>query len=123
MNDLVEFWRKCDLDRPPYIHIEDKPYIDAAVNVGKTMLPSHRAFVDHSSFGDENDSSLHLSLLPVPYQGNLSQADILIVMLNPGLGLSDYQTEEDQPHADQIRKIIRQDLADVKYPFLSLNPD
>jgi hypothetical protein len=34
MNDLVVFWRKCDLDRPPYIHIEDKPYIDAAVNVG-----------------------------------------------------------------------------------------
>jgi len=123
MDDLVEFWRRCDLDRPPYIHIDDKPYIDAAVNIGKTMLPSHRAFVEHSSFGDENDSSLHLSLLPVPYQGNLSQADIFIVMLNPGLGLSDYQTEEDQPHADQIRKIIRQDLADVKYPFLSLNPD
>ena len=81
MNDLVEFWRKCDLDRPPYIHIDDKPYIEAAVNAAKTMLPSHRAFVEHPSFGDENDSSLHLSLLPVPYQGNLSQADIFIVML------------------------------------------
>ena len=44
-------------------------------------------------------------------------------MLNPGLGLSDYQTEEDQQHANQIRRIIRQDFAGVDYPFLSLNPD
>jgi hypothetical protein len=79
--------------------------------------------VAHSTFGDENDSSLHLGLLPVPFQGNLSKADIFIIMLNPGLGLSDYQTEEDAEHAEQVRLIIRQNFADVRYPFLSLNPD
>ena len=82
----------------PYIYPADKKHIDAAKNLRKPVLLSHRAFVlEDSSFGDENDGSLHLGILPVPYQGNLAQADIFIVMLNPGLGLSDYQTEEDQP--------------------------
>jgi hypothetical protein len=123
MIELVEFWKSCDLSHPPYVHDCDQPYIDAAANVSKVILRTHREFVEHPTFGDENDSSLHLGLLPVPYQGNLSKADIFIIMLNPGLGLSDYQTEEDEKHAEQVRFIIKQNFADVEYPFLSLNPN
>ena len=67
MDELVKLWRKCDLDNPPYIHPADKQYIDAAKNVRRPVLLSHRAFVEDPSFGDENDSSLHLGILPVPY--------------------------------------------------------
>jgi hypothetical protein len=82
MIELVDFWKNCDLSQAPYIHDADRPYIDAATNVSKVILRSHREFVAHSTFGDENDSSLHLGLLPVPFQGNLSKADIFIIMLN-----------------------------------------
>ena len=105
MNELVQFWRECDLAQPPYIHKQDKPFIEAAQSIGVTNLSDHRAYIAHPTFGDENDSSLHLSILPVPYQGNLSKADIFIVLLNPGLGVSDYQTGEDELHAEHIRSI------------------
>lgn len=123
MIKLVEFWKSCDLSKPPFVHDADRPYIEAAKNVGKVILRSHRAFVEHPTFGDRNDSSLHLGLLPIPFQGNLSKADVFIVLLNPGLGLSAYQTEEDKEHAEQVRLIIKQELANVPFPFLSLNPD
>lgn len=123
LNDLVRFWDRCDLDTAPYVHPDDKPFIDAATRVKATNLPNHQAFMNHATFGAETDHSLHLSLLPVPYQGNLATANIFIVVLNPGLGLSDYQTQHDSQHADQIRKIIRQDFTGVPYPFLSLNPE
>lgn len=123
MIGLLEFWKNCDFSQPPYVHDDDLPYIDAAKNISKVVLQSHRAFVKHPTFGDGSDSSLHLGLLPVPFQGNLSKADIFLIMLNPGLGLSDYQTGEDAGHAEQLRLIIKQDFADVPFPFLSLNPD
>ena len=121
MNSLVKFWRECDLTTPPYIHPKDKSVIEKGTRT--TALPDHRAFVEHLTFGNRNDSSLHVSLLPVPYQGNLGEADIFIVLLNPGLGLSDYQTQEDEAHSNQLRKIIAQDFREVDYPFLSLNPE
>ncbi|WP_152033488.1 hypothetical protein [Bradyrhizobium sp. DOA9] len=108
---------------PPYVHTEDLPFIDAANTARKIILQSHRSFVNHSSFGDFGDRALHLGLLPVPYQGNLSRADIFIVVLNPGLGLSDYQTGEDAGHVQQLRSIIHQQFGKVRYPFLSLNPE
>ncbi|MGY3610814.1 MULTISPECIES: hypothetical protein [unclassified Bradyrhizobium] len=117
MIELVEFWKNCDLSQPPYVHDDDRSFIDAATNISKITLRSHRAFVEHPTFGDENDGSLHLGLLPVPYQGNLLRADIFIIMLNPGLGLSDYQTEEDAEHAEQVRLIIRQNFAEVEVSF------
>ena len=123
MIELVEFWKQLDLYSPPYIHPEDKPFIEGQSRIKQTIISSHKAYISHQTFSDEGDSSLHLSLLPVPYQGNLSRADIFLVMLNPGLGTSDYQTEEYNEHADQLRRIIRQDLLNVPYPFLSLNPD
>ncbi|HZZ63499.1 MAG TPA: hypothetical protein VFE63_20420 [Roseiarcus sp.] len=122
---LVEFWRSCDFDQPPYVHGDDLLYIDDATNMGDVavVLRNHREFVEHRTFGEEKDTLLHLGLLPFPIQGNLFQADIFILMLNPGLGLCDYQTQEDAGHAEQVRLIIKQEFANVEYPFLSLNPD
>lgn len=76
------------------LYVPKGSWFRAARNVGKVILRSHREFIRHPAFGD--DSSLHLGLLPVPYQGNLSKADVFVIMLNPGLGLSDCQTEEDE---------------------------
>ena len=123
MIELVDYWRQLDLDHPPYIHPQDKPFIDKQKKITQTILPNHAAYVEHPTFSDEQDSSLHLSLFPVPYQGNLSKADIFVVMLNPGLGTNDYQADEHKAHAHQIKQIIRQDFSDVPYPFLSLNPE
>jgi hypothetical protein len=123
MIELVEFWKSCNLTQPPYVHDTDRPHIDAARNIKVTLLRNHHEFIGHRTFGDENDSSLHLGLLPVPYRGNLSKADIFIIMLNPGLGLSDYQTEEDKEQNEQVRLILRQEFAKVEYPFLALNPE
>lgn len=121
MNKLVKFWASCSLKRRPYIHPKDRIAIKTH-GISTTFLKNHEAFFRHPTFVDNSDRSLHVGLLPVPYQGNLARADIFIVMLNPGLGLSDYQVDEDKGHGDQIRKILKQDFVGVEFPFLSLNP-
>ncbi len=41
-----------------------------------------------------NDTRLHIGLVPIPYMGNLSEASIFLLMLNPGLHPVDYFSEE-----------------------------
>ncbi|MGZ2371716.1 hypothetical protein ACXR6G_18200 [Ancylomarina sp. YFZ004] len=60
------------------------------------------------------------TLLPDPYIGSL-KANVLLLALNPGLSVEDYET-----HADEnFRYLYKQNLAQVKseYPFYYLNPE
>lgn len=83
---------------------------------------SPRQFERSSLFGDFDNADFQVSLLPVPYLGDLKKADIFVLMLNPGLGLSDYITEHDPEHARAHRAIIRQKLKGFDFPFISLDP-
>ena len=65
-----------------------------------------------------------MSLLPVPYAGDLKKADIIILLLNPGLGASDYWGEFSVPaYRERIEKTLRQDLSGAEYPFCYLDPE
>ena len=41
-------------------------------------------------FGKRNDKRLHLGLIPVPFIGDMLNASIYVLMLNPGFGSGDY---------------------------------
>jgi hypothetical protein len=124
MNSLVQFWRGCDLTAGPYFHPEDLRVLKAKFpKLIDLKIRTHRDFVNDPAFGTFDDVKFHLSLLPGPYQGNLGTADIVVLMLNPGLGLADYYTDDNVEHSAQVKKLIRQDLDGMEYPFISLNPE
>jgi hypothetical protein len=121
MNSLVKYWNECD-SKGPYVHPADEKAIGKEAEFSDRRLLNHRKFIDSDRFGLSGDKTFHLSLLPVPYQGNLATADIFLLFLNPGLGLNDYYTDDDKLHSERHRRIIRQDLDGVDYPYLSLDP-
>ncbi|MEX2650733.1 MAG: hypothetical protein WD673_17145 [Alphaproteobacteria bacterium] len=85
--DLVNFWRRFKPSEPHYAHPDDLEIFRSSG--GKYVLADSMGFGDFISsprFGDFQDHRLHLSLLPAPYCGDLTRADVVILLLNPGLG-------------------------------------
>jgi hypothetical protein len=125
LDEFIKFWRKCKLETPPFAHPADLPMLKR--DNGKFAdldAVDFDAFVAGKRFGDFDDHRFHLSLLPVPYNGNLRRADIVILLLNPGFSYTDYWAETKVPEfrnrrADTLRQSFKRN---VKFPFLSLDP-
>lgn len=76
------------------------------------------AFVDSPHFGSMDEGALHVGLLPMPYLGDLANARVFLVTLNPGLGAHDYFGEHEVP---AYREMLLANLAqsgDLRFPFL-----
>ncbi len=80
-------------------------------------------YVSSPVFGIRDDTSLHVGLLPMPYVGNLQDATVYILMLNPGLAPGDYFAEYEvrQFREAHIRN-LRQEFTAGDSPFLFLDP-
>lgn len=73
--------------------------------------------------GAGGDTRLHLSLMPIPFLGNLETARVVVLYQNPGLSSTDYFGEfEVQGFSDRLLANLRGELAETEYPFLFLDP-
>ncbi len=124
-NDLVDFWKRCDLAEPPFAHPDDWQFLRR--QNGKHIDADPKdfdGFVTSPRFGDPSDHRFHLSLLPVPYGGDLARADIVILLLNPGFSYIDYYAETRVPaFRRRLEKNLAQEFAGVEFPFLWLDPE
>ena len=123
-NDLIEFWRSCALTAPPYAHPQDLPILRRS---GRSLIENDaldfESYVSGPRFGDRMDNHFHLSLLPVPYLGNLKDADIVILLLNPGFDYTDYWAETKMPDLrKRLEDNLRQSFDGVEFPFAMLDP-
>ncbi len=126
-NELIEFWKKCKLDKPPFFHPKDKDLLwqekhkkHRFININTKNFEEYRK---SSSFGDDDDKRLHLSLRPVPYLGNLAKAEIFILLLNPGLKCSDYWAEsKSKEFRQRLENNLQQSFVGIEYPFFMLDP-
>jgi hypothetical protein len=123
-DELIKFWQRCRLVEPPFAHPDDLPILQQKggrlIDVETTNFDT---FVAGSRFGAFDDHRLHLSLLPVPYGGDLSHAEIVILLLNPGFSYTDYWAETKMPTFRQRREDnLRQSFKGVEFPFLELDP-
>jgi hypothetical protein len=127
VSPLVEFWRSYAPQKPPYIHTEDEAalsssdlltrYFDSSVDTFDSFLRSDR-------FGHFDNNRFFTSLVPTPYMGRLDEADIVILMLNPGFEYVDYFAEYRMPGIkEMLEKTFRQELDDFEFPFCWLNPE
>jgi hypothetical protein len=123
-NELINFWQECKLAAPPFAHPDDLSILrqryDRLIDAEPVNFDT---FISGPRFGDFNDHRLHLSLLPVPYEGDLSRAEIVILLLNPGFSYADYWAETNRPEFRQrLKDNLRQSFKEVGFPFLELDP-
>jgi hypothetical protein len=123
-NELINFWQACKLAAPPFAHPDDLPILRQRYGRLIDVEPvNFDTFIAGPRFGDFNDHRLHLSLLPVPYEGDLSRAEIVILLLNPGFSYADYWAETNRPEFRQrLKDNLRQSFGGVEFPFLGLDP-
>ncbi len=72
-------------------------------------------------FGDPKDKFIHIGLTPTPFVGDLDNASIYMLMLNPGLNTADYLQLESEVFIRAFRENLNQ-IPNRKYPFYYLNP-
>jgi hypothetical protein len=112
-NSLVRFWNEAKLDQIPILHPQDK-ISRSRIQDGITSFSD---FVDVFKKGTLSNKALHLSLLPQPYLGDLDNADIIILLRNPGLSACDYYAEGTRPdYRKTLQNCIRQ--TDRRHAFL-----
>ncbi len=122
-NELVDFWKRYRVDRPPFAHPDDIDLLRDNGRLVESDASDFKSYIAGRRFASREDNELHLSLLPVPYIGNVQESKIVILLLNPGFEHSDYWAEYHQP---EFRKRIEQNLSQsfdgIDYPFLYLDP-
>jgi hypothetical protein len=122
-NELVEFWKQYRLDGPPFVHPDDIDLLRANGRVVEKDAPDYVSYIAGTRFANQEDEGLHLSLLPVPYIGNLQNSKIVILLLNPGFEHSDYWAESHMPEFRmRLEQNLYQSFGGIEYPFFYLDP-
>jgi hypothetical protein len=124
---LIEFWQRCPLDKQPFVHPDDLHSLQRVLSKKSRWVEkdatSFSSYIAHSRFGDPDDDLLHLSLLPVPYVGDLRNAKIVILLLNPGFDYCDYWAEHEMPaFRERLGRNLSQSFEGIEFPFSGLDP-
>ena len=122
--DLLSEWRKWNSNSFPHM-------LEADANVLKSPLieehvakhPSWDEAMQAHDFCKPDDTRLHLGLLPTPFMGDMCNASIYVLMLNPGLSPCDYYGEyQISPFRQAVLANLRQEQLKGVMPFISLDP-
>ena len=114
---LLRFWKELDLATPPFLHKQDTERIPA--NRIQMNVLTNTDYMREYSEGTLSRTAFHPALLPQPYLGDLENADILILLLNPGLHHADYHAEENYP---EYRDLLVASILQQKRDHLFLDP-
>ena len=88
--ELIDFWKNANFQNDMNIHKEDDEYV-------KKLFP-----ISDSEKNLKNNNTIYSKLLPEPYIGNLSNAELFTVMLNPGFSENDFKAI----HTKNFKNII-----------------
>lgn len=121
--ELLRRWARWRPEGPPFVLNEDREVLFSARSSKHLVTcASWRQARNRADFGEPGDRRLHLGLLPVPFVGSLLDADIYVLLLNPGLGATDYFGEYERPDFRRHRlRTLKQRFART-LPFGELDP-
>ncbi len=118
MHRLLEVWRAFTPGEESSVLAEDEPLLHKPALTCR--YNGWQGYVADPDFGVTRHPALHLDLLPMPFVGNLETASVFVLMLNPGLGPSDYFGEYRVP---EYRAALRANLRQERdRPFFFLEP-
>ncbi len=123
--DLLSEWRKAagqwDAGPPPYILEADAGYLKSYPTVTYHSWDEAWQAPDFFCPDRSKDRRLHLGLLPGPFVGDLLNAQIYVLMTNPGLELGDYVEHEKTAFRSVLLANLKQEPLDSVLPFLCLD--
>lgn len=126
MQRLIQEWAEWSPDKPPFILQADEEVLSSARSLASTA-PIYTNWEDVYSqpeLGKPGDRKLQLGLIPHPFCGDIQNAEIYTLMLNPGYGSHDYFAELEVPaYREAALKNLQQKFNHEKYPFYLLNPE
>ena len=120
---LLDSWANWQPDSPPFILDGDREMLESQQSMKHiiTYRSWQEAFLA-PYFCAPGDKKLHLGLLPQPFFGDVRNATIYILLLNPGLGPSDYFGEYEVPQYRAALLANLQQHSQSAFPFLFLDP-
>jgi hypothetical protein len=124
MTNLLDAWSKWSEASVPYVLEEDKEVLNSIRSTKSTVAYKSWAEVYKSKdFAAPGDTRLHLGLLPHPFCGDVENAEIYILMLNPGYGPHDYFGEFEVPeYRKAVLANLKQSFTSETLPFFLLDP-
>lgn len=121
---LLDAWAAWRGDTAPYVLEGDRTLLSSRRSVrATTVFTDWHTAIGQGDFCAPSDSRLHLGLLPEPFCGDVRNASIFVLLLNPGLGPSDYYGEYEVPAFRAVRmQNLRQAFDGRSLPFYMLDP-
>lgn len=120
MQRIIETWKSFDFKTKPYVHPDDK----ILLRFNNDYRDFQHYIKDPNFESPEKESYFHLNLLPVPYKGDIINAKVYILALNPGFRILDYYSESSsQSVRELLIKNAKQELTNEQFPFFELNPE
>jgi len=119
--EFVDFWKRMKWTSTSKAHPDDRDALQRLGSAVDSQTSSLKEFVSKNRKAD--DKTIYLSLLPVPYVGDLDRADIIVLTLNPGLHYSDFYAEKCRSDfSAALIGMLRQSFNGQVAPFLFLDP-
>lgn len=121
---LLDAWSNWPCKGHPFVLADDREVLLTARSQRATVV--YRDWEEATSspeFCRPGDSRLHLGLVPEPFCGDIRNASIYVLLLNPGLGPTDYYGEFRVPEFRAARlRNLRQVRNEGDLPFYMLDP-
>jgi len=115
---LIQAWKDCPQDIPFWL-----PADKSLLKNNYYSYEGFKGLLSEIEKGELNRKKLHLGLIPKPYIGDIRNAKVYILMLNPGFIQMDVKSEEmDKDLKEAFIRNLHQDLARVDYPLVFLDP-
>jgi hypothetical protein len=120
--ELVRAWRRCG-------RLPDGRFVlpgDSAVLNGRYSWPftTFDGYANSDALDGSRDDKFHLGLIPIPYIGDLRNATIYILTLNPGFAPLEYFAQEHSPELrSALLENLRQNTLEPGFPFIDFDPN
>lgn len=121
---LLHEWAEWKPTLAPFVLDADQPVLMAGRSARSLVtITSWPDAYGADDFGAPGDNRLHLGLIPQPFCGHLERASIFILLLNPGIGPTDYYGEYEVPaYRKALFETLKQHFPTDSVPFLFLDP-
>jgi len=117
-NELVKFWRDYAKGPAKGIHPKDNIPLEKVSPIGNL-----REYCRPENFRcDMAKNTIYSGLLPGPFCGDIKNARVYILQLNPGFSLVDFFAESIAVFKQTALEVLRQNTGIMAYPFFLLDP-